>query len=286
MFTAPLALFGAPYSSSVPATSPVNPDPAIDERFAAALLVAQSAGRLAHEYFDRASTLEIEHKGAQDLVSEADRETEHLITRALLDTFPGDAFVGEEHGLTMGVGDTGTWVVDPIDGTQPFLLGLPSWCISIAYVHADEVRLGVIHNPVTGELFAAQHGHGATKNGNPIHVRAATALSDGVTGVGCSSRTQPDELAEIMRRLLTAGGMYHRTGSGAMNLAYVAAGHHIGYVETYIHSWDCLAAICLIMEAGGKVSPFLSDYGIAGAGRLIAGSPRVYDSLASLIPQA
>ena len=258
---------------------------AMDERFAAALAVARSAGRLAHEYFERASTLEIEHKGAQDLVSEADRETERLITRELLEAFPGDAFVGEEHGRTTGEIDAGTWVVDPIDGTQPFLLGLPSWCISIAYVIADKVRLGVIHSPVTGEIFAAQHGCGATKNGHPIHVRSATSLGDGITGVGCSPRTKPDELAEIMRRLLSAGGMYHRTGSGALNLAYVAAGHHIGYVETYIHAWDCLAAVCLIEEAGGTVSPFLADYGVAGAGRLIAGSPDVYNALVSLLPE-
>jgi myo-inositol-1(or 4)-monophosphatase len=262
----------------------VHDDADIDEHFEAATAVAVSAGNLALEYFGRAASLTVEHKGAQDLVSEADRETERHITNELLAAFPDNSFVGEEHGLTPGSKDAGTWVVDPIDGTQPFLLGLPTWCISIAYVHSDAVQIGVVYNPVTNELFAARRGHGATKNGVPIHVRDAQALSDGVTGVGCSPRTQPDELAEIMRRLLGAGGMYQRTGSGAINLAYVAAGQHIGYVEMYIHAWDCLGAVCLIEEAGGEVSPFLADYGVTGAGRLIAGAPGVYDSLAALLP--
>lgn len=262
---------------------PQPQDVEVSERFDTALAVAASAGQLASEHFQRASELTVEHKGAQDVVSEADRETEHLITRQLLSHFPGDAFVGEEHGLTEGSPGAGTWVVDPIDGTQPFLLGLPFWCISIAFVVGRSVEIGVIHNPVTNETYAAQKGHGATKNGTPIHVRSAQSLSEGVTGVGCSSHTDPDALADIMRRLLHQGGLYQRTGSGALNLAYVAAGQHIGYVETYMHAWDCLGAICLIEEAGGKVSPFLDDYGVAGAGRLVAGSPGVYDALAGLL---
>ena len=257
---------------------------AIDERFHVALTVAESAGRLASEYFARASTLDVEHKGTQDLVSEADRETERHITDALLGAFPEDAFMGEEHGLTTGGHAAGTWVVDPIDGTQPFLLGLPTWCVSIAFVHHGKIQLGVVHAPATGDMYAARHGGGATKNGVGIHVRTATSLRDGVTGVGCSPHTTPDELAEIMRRLLIAGGTYQRTGSGALNLAYVAAGHHIGYVETYIHAWDCLGAICLIEEAGGTVSPFVADYGVTGAGRLVAGAPGVYQALAQLLP--
>lgn len=259
-------------------------DSQIHERFDAAKSVARSAGALALEYFGRASSLTVEHKGAQDLVSEADRETERHITTELLSAFNDDSFVGEEHGLTSGSPGSGTWVVDPIDGTQPFLLGLPTWCISIAYVLQDSVQLGVIYNPVTDELYAARRGHGATKNAVPIHVREAHSLADGLTGVGCSPRTKPDELAAIMLRLLSAGGMYQRTGSGAINLAYVAAGQHIGYVEMHIHAWDCLGAVCLIEEAGGKVSPFLADYGVAGAGRLIAGAPGVFDSLNALLP--
>jgi len=78
--------------------------------------------------------------------------------------------------------------------------------------------------------------------------------------------------------------MYQRTGSGALNLAYVAAGKHIGYVETHIHAWDCLAAVCLIKEAGGRVSDFVTEFGVRGAGPLVAGSPGVFDQLMQLMP--
>jgi len=152
--------------------------------------------------------------------------------------------MGEEHGLTPGAEGAGTWVVDPIDGTQPFLLGLPTWCVSIAYVRDGRAEIGVLHNPATGDLYAARAGHGATHNGVPISVREATSLSDGLTGVGCSPRTEPD---------------------------------------MHIHAWDCLAALCLIEEAGGRVSPFLADFGVTGAGPLVAGAPGVFDQLEGLI---
>lgn len=256
----------------------------LEERFEAAVSVVTSAGELALEYFRQASSLVIEHKGVQDLVSEADRHTESHITRELLTAFPEDSFVGEEHGFTQGQADGGTWVVDPIDGTQPFLLGLPSWCVSIAYVLDGKVRIGAIYAPVLDELYTGQAGLGATRNGAAMRVLQAESLSDGVTGVGCSSQTDAGQLAEIMRRLITAGGTFQRTGSGALNLAYVAAGHHIGYVEGHMHSWDCLAALCLIEEAGGRVSPFVRDYGVMGAGPLVVGSPGVFDQLQALVP--
>jgi len=256
-----------------------------EARLETAITVARSAGALAHSYFDRAASLTIEHKGSQDLVSEADRETERHITEQLLTAFPQDGFMGEEHGLTPGSPESGTWVVDPIDGTQPFLLGLPTWCISIAYVVDDRIDVGVIYNPALGDLYAARHDGGATHNGVTVHVNSASALDQGLTGVGCSPRTTADDLSTIMHRLLSAGGMYQRTGSGAINLAYVATGQHIGYVETYIHSWDCLAALCLITEAGGRTSPFLAENGIMGAGPLVAGAPEVFDQLSALLPE-
>ena len=263
--------------------SPTLEDHFLTERFHTAVSVVRSAGALALDYFQRASTLEVEHKGVQDLVSEADRHTESHITDALLTAFPEDSFVGEEHGFTQGGPGGGTWVVDPIDGTQPFLLGLPHWCVSIAYVFGSRVQLGCVYAPALGELYTGRAGLGASRNGSPMRVLQAERLSEGVTGVGCSSRTDAEELAEIMRRLLTAGGAFQRTGSGALNLAYVAAGHHIGYVERHIHAWDCLAAICLIEEAGGRVSTFVDDYGVQGAGPLVAGSPGVFDQLSGLL---
>lgn len=253
-------------------------------RFDAALAVAHEAGEVALRHYRNLGALTVEHKGVQDPVSEADRETEQVIRDRLMSLFPDDAFVGEETGATGLAAGTGAWVVDPIDGTQPFLLGLPTWCVSIAYVRDGAVQVGVIRNPVTDDTYAAMLGHGATRNGKPMHVADAHALSDGLLGMGCSSRTRPADLGYIAEHLRADGGMYHRCGSGALTLAYVAAGQLIGYVEMHINAWDCLAAILLVEEAGGRVSDFLAQNGVTGGGPIVAGSAGVYEAVAALLP--
>jgi myo-inositol-1(or 4)-monophosphatase len=256
------------------------------ERFDAAINAAREGGTVALGHYRNLGALTVEQKGVQDHVSEADRETERVIKARLTSQFPQDAFVGEETGADGLADDVGVWVVDPIDGTQPFLLGLPTWCVSIAYVRDAATQVGVIYNPVTDDLYTSQRGVGAWLNGSPMHVRDVTALDQGLTGLGASPRTQPAVLGHIAETLLSAGGMYHRMGSGALSLAYVAAGQLIGYVETWINAWDCLAALLLVEEAGGRVCPFLADNGVTGAGRIVAGAPGVYEALEGLFPSA
>lgn len=253
-------------------------------RYDAALTVVREAGAVALRHYRNLGALTVESKGVQDPVSEADRETEQVIKAALATRFPEDAFVGEETGADRVDSTRGTWIVDPIDGTQPFLLGLPTWCVSIAYVADGDIQVGVIYNPVTDDLYAARRGAGATLNGRPMHVSSAQRIDEGLTGMGCSNRTTPQAIGQIAERLRAGGGMYHRIGSGALTLAYVATGQLIGYVEMHINAWDCLAAILLVEEAGGRVSPFLADYGVTGGGRIVAATPAVYDELAALLP--
>ncbi len=256
----------------------------LEDRYAVACEVLAEAADIALRFSRERSSLTIEAKGPQDLVSQADREVEAHIRRRLIDAFPEDAFVGEETGTGGAEDAIGAWVVDPIDGTQPFLLGLPFWCVSIAYVRDGEPVIGVIKNPTTGDVYAAYRGGGATLNGVRTSVLAADRLDEGVTGVGCSSATGAGDLAEIMRRLREQHGMYLRVGSGALNIAYVAAGQLIGYVEMHINGWDCLAALCLCREAGAVCSEFIGSYGIAGGGRVVVGAPGVYDALVDLLP--
>lgn len=253
-------------------------------RFDLAMSVAVEGGEVALGHYRNLGALTVEHKGVQDPVSEADRQTEDVIKSRILTAFPDDAFVGEETGAQNVDASRGTWVVDPIDGTQPFLLGLPAWCVSIAYVEAGEVQIGVIRDPVLDVTYAAMRGHGATRNGQPMKVSSATALNQGLTGLGCSSRTNAEDLGHMARELRAAGGMYHRIGSGALTLTYVATGQLIGYIEMFINSWDCLAAILLIEEAGGVVNDFLGEYGLTRGGPIIAGAPGVYSELVSLLP--
>lgn len=258
----------------------------IDERRIIARDIVARAADLALDYWSDLSKLEVKSKGLQDVVSQADVRTEELIRGDLAAAFPQDAFLGEETGADSLDSADAIWVVDPIDGTQPFLLGFTTWGVSVALVTGGEIVLGFLACPAAGEFFEAQRGHGATLNGRSIHVLPVTSLTEGLTTVGGSMRTSPKDLAGMVERLMTEGGMFHRNGSGAIGLANVAAGRMIGYIEQHINSWDCLAALLMIEEAGGRVSDFIGDNGLVGGGPLIAGSPGVYDALAAIMPDA
>jgi len=254
----------------------------IPERFDFASILIQQAGELALNYFGRFDTLVVHSKGQQDMASEADLNTELLIRDRINARFPQDAFLGEEAGRTEFSSGQGIWVVDPIDGTQPFISGLSGWCLSIAFVLDGKLEMGLVYSPARAELFAGGRHTGATLNGRPIRLSTATRLTDGIVGVGYSPRVRPDEFLPVFSRLLQAGAMFHREGSGALTLCYVACGRLIGYVEPHINSWDCLGALAIVQAAGGKINDFLSDDGLWKGNRVIAGPAALYAALESL----
>jgi myo-inositol-1(or 4)-monophosphatase len=261
-------------------TQMAGPDPAF--RLAATEAIAREAGALALRYFRNREALAVERKGLQDIVSLADREVEDLIRTRVGALFPDDGVLGEEAGLSPGA--EGTWVVDPIDGTWCFLNGITSWCVSIAYVEDGRTEIGVIYHPETGELFTACRGHGARLDGRPIRVLDAASLQDGTLSVGYSQRAKAADVAPLIERLLERGGMYHCHGSGALGLAWTACGRLIGYVEPHMNSWDALAGLLLIEEAGGLVNDFLAGDGLMKGNRTIGIAPKLRDAVAELAP--
>lgn len=260
------------------------PHPDLDLRLAAASAVAREAGTLALRRFRGRDRLAIERKGLQDLVSEADREVEALVRARLAALFPEDGVLGEEGGHAAG--GAATWVVDPIDGTWCFLNGIASWCVSLACVRGGRIELGVVYDPCAEELFAARAGGGATLDGVPIRVADARSLADGTLSVGFSHRSAAAEVAPVFGRLLEAGGMYHRHGSGALGLAWTACGRLIGYIEPHMNSWDALAGLLLVAEAGGLVNDFLAGDGLLEGGRVVAVAPGIAEAVAALVPWA
>lgn len=260
--------------------APIDPE----LRLAAACAVAREAGALALRLFRARDRLLVERKGLQDLVSVADREVEALIRDRLARLFPEDGFLGEEGGRVSGT--AGTWVVDPIDGTWCFLNGIAAWCVSLAWVCAGRIELGVIYDPCAEELFAARRGGGATLDGRPIRVAEATSLADGTVSVGFSHRSRPEDVAPVFARILAAGGMYQRHGSGALGLAWTACGRLIGYIEPHMNSWDALAGLLLVGEAGGLVNDFLAAEGLDRGNRVVAVAPGVASAIAELAPWA
>jgi len=244
------------------------------------------AGELAHDYFLSREALLVEHKGPQDVVSIADRAVEQLIRDTLSAAFSEDGFLGEEEAERdianfRAKASHSLWVVDPIDGTALFLNGIPSWCVSIALLVDNQIQLGLIYDPCNKELFCAQRGHGALLNDKSIAVSTATSVSQGMIGVGFSHRVEPHSCLYFLDKLLHQGGIYVRSGSGALTLAYVAAGRLIGYYEPHINAWDCLAGILLIEEAGGWVDDFLKGDGLIKGNPILCGTKALQQSLES-----
>jgi myo-inositol-1(or 4)-monophosphatase len=244
----------------------------LDERLRVSRQAIFEAGALAADFHARRATLAIDRKGVQDVVSEADRACEALIVAKLSAAFPEDGFLGEEGGAS-NEGAAATWVIDPIDGTHNFLTGVPFWCVSVGLVADGEAVLGLIFDPMRRELFHAVRGGGAFLNGAPIRVSGETELGRARICVGFSYRRPVADHARAVEGLLAAGCEYLRLGSGALGMAYVAAGRFDGYWERHINSWDVAAGLALVREAGGWVSDFLSGAGLTEGREILGATP-------------
>ena len=252
-------------------------------RFQFAQSLIREAGALALGYARDLGSLAIEQKGINDVVSEADVETERFIRRKLDEAWPDDVFVGEETGIQEPESGQGAWVVDPIDGTACFVKGMPGWSISVAYFRDGEVELGLVFDPVHDELFAARRGHSVTLNGSPIRCGDDTDFTVTLTAVGASHRVPPEAVTSFLNRLLSVGGMFVRGGSCALHMAYVACGRLNGYYEAHINSWDAFAGYLLVREAGGWSNDFLVAKTLPEGNEIAVSAPGIGSQMQELI---
>lgn len=258
-------------------------DPALAARVDAARIALEPAAELALRWFHQLGALVVEHKtSGQDVVSRVDREVEELLRAALGAAFPDDGFLGEEYGAAEGMSGW-VWIIDPIDGTASYLHGLADWCISIGLVRDGVTQAGLICAPCRDELFVAIGGGGATLNGDPIRVTPTDSLRTGLTGIGASAYSVPEDVGGIITRLLGAGGLFVRGGSGALALAQVACGRLVAYHETFMYVWDCVAGLALVHEAGGQSHSFLTADGRPKSGAVTAWAPQVGEALAAVL---
>lgn len=247
----------------------------LDDRLAIACAVAREAGVIAREAFGHAPQSRARaFKGPQDYILESDAEVERVIRERLFAAFPKDSFFGEESG---GDFSREVWVVDPIDGTANFARGIPHFCISIAFVRDAKSEIGVIYQPTTDELYACRRGGGATLNGRPIRVSGLTDARQAMIEAGWSTRLPSASYIALVERLYRAGAQVRRAGSGTLGLAYVADGRTDAYCELHINSWDALAGLLLIEEAGGYVNDFLADDGLRRGNAVLGSTPALRD---------
>jgi myo-inositol-1(or 4)-monophosphatase len=253
----------------------------MQNRTAKAVEIAKDGGAFAMAFFARVADLQVEDKGPQDFVSEADKAVELRVRAAIETAYPDDGIVGEEHAPKPSKSGY-TWVIDPIDGTTNFINAIPAWTVVLTVVKDDVTQIGVTYDPVHAEIYTAIRGHGATLNGAPLICPPDTALSRGSVGVGYSNRGHDHATRLLVNDIMDHGAMFHRNASGALSLAYVAAGRLLGYVEEHMNAWDCLAGQLLIAESGGRVEHQSADDMIAQGGRVVVGNRAVFDTLVNI----
>jgi myo-inositol-1(or 4)-monophosphatase len=253
-------------------------------RFAAAEMLAREAGALALSLRSGPeAAFAVESKSVLDYATEADRAVERLVIERLGTRF-GDGVLGEEYGAQQESVDR-LWVVDPVDGTFNFMHGLPVWCISLAFMLHGEIEIGIIYNPERNEMFAARRGRGAFLNGIRLAVSAGRHAAP-LVELGCSNRRPLAQYLDLIARTFAAGCEFRRLGSGALGLASVAAGRTDGYVELHINSWDVLAGMLLVREAGGWTNDFLAGEGLRRGNPIIACTPELSGMLTALVAAA
>jgi myo-inositol-1(or 4)-monophosphatase len=213
---------------------------------------ARRAGALLRQGFGRVD--QIDRKGAIDLITQYDLESEKLLVEAIHETFPDDAILAEEEG-ELGEG-TARWLIDPLDGTTNFTHGLPIFTISIAWAHDLNPLLGVVYDPMQDELFHALRSGGAWLNGRRLSVSRESNLEDSllVTGFPYDIRTNPENNLDHYAAFALRTRGVRRLGAASLDLAYVAAGRFDGYWEMRLWPWDWAAGMLLVQEAGGKIT--------------------------------
>jgi myo-inositol-1(or 4)-monophosphatase len=220
---------------------------------------AVSAARLGAAVLEEWRTrFQVREKRRFDLVTEADLGSQQAIRSYLQGRFPEHAFVGEEDPASQGKPGPGappTWIVDPLDGTTNYVHDCPMYCVSIGLQVGGEMVVGVVFDPRQEEMFMAAKGHGASLNGRRLQVSKARSLDEALLATGFPTDMRGQERALAWWRhfsLITRS--LRRTGSTALNLAYVAAGRFDGYWAFDNNSWDVAGGIVLVREAGGLVS--------------------------------
>ncbi|MGH8031091.1 MAG: inositol monophosphatase family protein [Luteimonas sp.] len=221
---------------------------------------ARAGGNILLRHMHKLDALNVVEKERMDYASEVDSLAEATIVKELRRAHPDYAVLGEEGGAQKGARGPSryTWVIDPLDGTSNYLRGFPHWCVSIALCEGAEPLHGVIFDPLRNELFTASRGGGAQLNERRLRVTDRKELGGAMFTTGFPPRERKRASAQLkcIDALLVGAEDIRRTGSAALDLAYVAAGRTDGYFEAGVLSWDIAAGSLMVREAGGRVCDF------------------------------
>jgi myo-inositol-1(or 4)-monophosphatase len=252
---------------------------------AAAVAIVEQAGRLVAERFEDSGP--VSYKGARDIVTEVDHAAEALVRDGLTARFPDDAFLGEESGRD-ATAALRVWVCDPVDGTINYANGLPFFCVSLALVADGKPVVGVVHDPLRRETFAAAAGERPTLDGREVRASGKERLSDAVMALTVGGRAPAHRVARVRREIRVSRNM----GSAALALAYVSNGRFDAFCQTVgLSTWDVAAAGFIAQQAGAVVTdlrggPWFDLDAPGGRMGILAAPPAHHPRLLALLGEA
>ena len=248
-----------------------------------AVEIAREAGALLATYLERRIGFEL--KGDFDIVTEADRASERLIVERLRSQFPAHGIVAEEGGGHESSSEY-RWYVDPLDGTTNFAHSYPLFNVTLALAKGNEMIAGVVFDPIRPELFTAERGGGAYLNNKRMHVSRTRRLEDVLAATGFPSRKRHQNVnIHFYHQMAMATHGVRRSGSAAIDLAYVACGRLDGFWEFGLNPWDFAAGWLLVEEAGGRVSTMTGEGLAISSPHLLADNTAVHAEVLTLFTE-
>tara|TARA_B100000579_G_scaffold47660_1_gene33256 strand:- start:144 stop:854 length:711 start_codon:yes stop_codon:yes gene_type:complete len=225
---------------------------------------AEKASKILIRDFGELEKLQVSAKGPSDFVTNSDKKVEKIIIEELAKSRKKFSILSEEIGEIKNSDKENYWIVDPIDGTTNFLHGIPHFAISIALKTKEEIVSGLIFDPIKNEMFYAEKNNGAYFNNQRIRVSKKKILDECLFATGGKDKTN--------YKLNT-----RKSGSAALDMAYVGAGRYDGYFQKNLNIWDIAAGIIIVKEAGGKINDI--DYSSNEVIKLLAGSNSIYEKM-------
>jgi myo-inositol-1(or 4)-monophosphatase len=235
--------------------------------------------------FGEIENLQVSSKGPGDFVSSADKRTEKILIEELQKAHPEYGIITEETGIINKSNTKNRWIIDPIDGTMNFLNGVPQFAISVGYEEDNEIKCGVIFNPIANEMFCAEKGNGAYLNNSRIRVSNKKKIRDSllVTGGPKQASKIKDKIFSEYINVSKNVSNVRKFGSASLDMAYVACGRFDGYWQRELNYWDIAAGIVILKEAGGFIDFFEEDTRLPLKKNILASNSNIHDELKELI---
>ena len=224
----------------------------------------EKASKVLIRDFGEIEKLQVSKKGPSDFVTNSDLKTEKIIIEELAKGRPDYSIISEENGEKKNKDKKNTWIIDPIDGTVNFLHGIPHFATSIALKHENEIISGLIFDPIKDEMFYAEKNNGAYLNNKRIRVSKKNNINECLFATSGTIEKKNDF-------------SFRKSGSAALDMAYIACGRYDGYFQKNLHLWDIAAGLILVEEAGGIINKI--DLNNSKDLKIIASSPDINKKL-------